>query len=85
MVRNGRIVLTIFIILKLVIGGLFILGLYTQLAALLALSLSIKTLFWHKRFPESYMFSKSTYVLLIAASLSLLVTGSGPLGFDLPI
>jgi len=84
-IHNGYITLTTFIIVEIVVSVLFILGIWTQLAALLTLSLSLKTLMWHKRFPEGSVYSKSTYLLIFAASLSLLVTGAGPFGYDLPL
>ncbi len=60
-------------------------GYYTQIAALLTAVIAIKGLFWGKRLGALLVFSRSTYFLLLAAALSLLVSGAGAFAFDLPL
>ena len=84
-IKNGRSVLSLLIISELIIGALFVLGLYTQIAALMSIGLCKKILIWHNRFPANSIPSKLSLVLLLAISASLLITGAGVLAFDLPI
>ena len=67
------------------IGLMLLLGYYTQIAALLAGLTSIKGLLFCKRYEPLFPYSRSTYVLLLAICLSLLVSGAGALAFDLPL
>jgi uncharacterized membrane protein YphA (DoxX/SURF4 family) len=64
---------------------MFLVGFYTQIAAILSIGLCVKLLIWHKRFPQNSIPSRLTYLLLLTISLSLFVTGAGILAFDLPI
>ena len=84
-VKNGKVIFTFLIIAELVTGTLYIIGLATQAAALLATLLCIEMLIWHKRFPAGSIPGKLTYVLILFISLSLFITGAGALAFDLPI
>ena len=84
-IKNGKVIFTFLIMTELIIGALYIIGLATQAAALLAIALCIKILFWYKRFPTGSIPAKLTYVLILFASLSLFITGAGALAFDLPI
>jgi uncharacterized membrane protein YphA (DoxX/SURF4 family) len=70
---------------ELVIGTLFILGLYTQIAALLAVAYAAKFLIMHRRFGHPLGPSRQTLILLLFAALSLFITGPGIFAFDLPI
>jgi len=85
LVKNSKVIFMFLIITELIIGTLYIVGLATQAATLLAIALCVKMLFWHKRFPTWVIPAKLTYVLLLFASLSLFITGAGALAFDLPI
>ena len=58
-------------------------GYYTQIAALLGAIGAFKAFLFTKRYPEIIPFSRSTYILLIAILLSLLLTGAGAIAFDL--
>lgn len=83
--KDGRIVLSLVIISEFIIGGLFIIGLATQAAAIASAGLCFKLIIWHHRFPAGSIPDRLTYVLLLAISLSLLITGAGVIAFDLPI
>lgn len=80
-----RIALSMIIAVELVIGILFVLGLWTQVAAVLSIIWCIKLvtlhfLFLHESFPD-----RITILLLFAISITLFITGAGVPAFDLPI
>jgi uncharacterized membrane protein YphA (DoxX/SURF4 family) len=68
-----------------VVGVFFILGLYTQVAALAGAVISVSALVPSFRAFSISPVSRSTAVLLLAVSLALFITGAGPFAFDLPI
>lgn len=68
-----------------VIGGMFILGLLTQAAALGGVAFSLAGLFFSRKLPLTDLPGKLFFFLLLGASLSLLITGAGAFAFDLPI
>jgi len=70
---------------EIVLGTLFILGLYTQIAALLTMVTAVKLIVFSGKFNAKYQQSRSFALLLFAASLSLFITGAGAFAFDLPI
>ncbi len=72
-------------IVEIIIGGLFITGFLTQLAALLSIILSLKFIVMHKRFHHPLIPPRLTYILFLFISLSLFITGAGIFAFDLPI
>ena len=67
------------------IGLMLLFGYYTQIAAILAAMTSVKGLLFYKRFGPLFPYSRSTYVLLLAICLSLLVSGAGAMAYDLPL
>ncbi len=72
-------------IVEVFISAFLIIGLYTQLAALInALILVIKLVFKAK---QKALFSDGInyYVLLLVMAISLLFTGAGAFAFDLPL
>ncbi len=81
----GKVITSFFIITELVVGGLFILGLHTQIAALLLMAMSLKMLFLRKRFSHPALPGRLFYLLLFGISCSLFITGAGALAFDLPL
>jgi uncharacterized membrane protein YphA (DoxX/SURF4 family) len=72
-------------IVELVVGAMFFMGFYTQIAALLSCLLSLKFIVMNKRFASPSVPGRLFYVLLLAASFSLFITGAGFFAFDLPI
>jgi uncharacterized membrane protein YphA (DoxX/SURF4 family) len=72
-------------VFELVVGTLFVLGLFTQIAALLTLAYSLKAIFLKKYFTHPLMPQRLFFVLLGAVSLTLFITGAGAFAFDLPI
>lgn len=70
---------------EIMLGILFVVGAYTQIAALMT-SLAVCTLFAaHRLFPAYFIPSKSFLILFFAVLGSLFITGGGALSFDLPI
>ncbi len=72
-------------IMEVIIGVLFIIGLFTQVAALLAILYTLKLVVLRKRFTHPLLPHGLFLALLFTASLSLFITGAGILAFDLPI
>ncbi len=70
-------------VIELLLGGFLTIGLWTQAAALLIALFAIMALVMRKRLTP-YLASSSFYLLLIAASLSLVITGAGALAIDMP-
>ena len=81
----GKISVTILIITELVIGTLFVLGLYTQIAALITILMSIKMIILRNKFAHSSLPSRLIYFLFLGIGCSLFITGAGVFAFDLPI
>ena len=70
---------------EIIIGTLFTLGFLTQVAALLAIFLSVKILIMYRHFIHPLIPQRLFYILLLAISFSLFITGAGIFAFDLPI
>lgn len=81
----GKISVAVLIITELVIGTLFVLGLYTQIAALITILMSIKMIVLRNRFNHPALPSRLIYFLFLGIGCSLFITGAGVLAFDLPI
>jgi uncharacterized membrane protein YphA (DoxX/SURF4 family) len=81
----GKITTISLVITELIIGTMFIIGLYTQIAALILIVLSLTSLFYAKRFKHHSLPSRLSYILLLGIGLSLFITGAGAFAFDLPI
>lgn len=77
---------TWFLILgEIIIGSLLVLGAYVQYAALALIVMCIEMLIIRNWFSHPNIPPKIFYLLLLACSLSLFITGAGVLAFDLPI
>jgi uncharacterized membrane protein YphA (DoxX/SURF4 family) len=68
-----------------VIGGLLVVGAWTQIAALLATLAALKMTVVSRVWPQFVAFHTMTYVLLFVISLSLIFMGAGAFAFDLPL
>jgi len=71
--------------LEITAGSLFIIGAFTQYAALLTIFLSGILLIINQRLPIKTVPPRIFYILLLGAAFSLLITGAGALAIDLPI
>jgi uncharacterized membrane protein YphA (DoxX/SURF4 family) len=70
---------------EIVIGGMFVLGFYTQIAALVTMALSLTLIIFRKYLGTALFGSRTLYALLFGCALSLFITGAGALAFDLPL
>ena len=70
---------------ELIVGTLLFIGLFTQIAALLTSVFALKALMLRKYFSHPLMPERLFFVLLLAVSLSLCITGAGAFAIDLPI
>ena len=71
--------------LEVVCGLMLIVGLYTQVAALIALAISGSAYALKKKYPEHFKNDRYFFFLLVVISFSLLFSGAGFLAFDLPL
>ncbi|MEZ4103857.1 MAG: hypothetical protein R3B60_01065 [Candidatus Paceibacterota bacterium] len=81
----GKFSTFLLIITEFIISCSLVLGVYTQIGALLLVILSLKMLVFNKYFKHHTIPSKTTYLLLAAIGISLFITGAGVFAFDLPI
>lgn len=68
-----------------VVAVLLALGAWTQAVAILGGLSIIKQLIFYSRYKDVYPFTRSTYWLLLAVCIMLIVTGAGAFAFDLPL
>lgn len=71
-------------LIQIAVGALLVVGLYTQIAALLATLLAIKFAFLSRKEPFGSA-SMVVYILVAIISFSLALTGPGFFAFDLPL
>lgn len=71
-------------ILETLFGSLLVIGAFTQIAAFAVMTLSVKRLILYRRAYPGVP-PPLFYILALAASLSLFITGAGALAFDLPL
>lgn len=83
--QTGIFFVVLIALFECVVGLMFILGYYTQIAALATLLMSATLITLRKQFTTPLLESRMFYVLLGGAALSLFITGAGALAFDLPI
>lgn len=74
-----------FTIIEIATGIFLILGAYTQLAALSVMALSVLQFFAPASLCYTDMPPRIFFVLSLAVSISLFITGAGTFAFDLPI
>lgn len=72
-------------IIEALVAILLFVGFYTQIAALLAIALFAKIIFFKKSMPFFGTQSRGYYLLLLVLSIMVLFAGPGPLGFDYPL
>lgn len=68
-----------------VLGALMLVGAWTQAVALLSLIGFLKGLLFARQYRAIMPFPRSTYILLVTATLLLTVSGAGAFAFDLPL
>ncbi|MCF7816186.1 MAG: DoxX family protein [Candidatus Pacebacteria bacterium] len=72
-------------VFEIIVGSMFVLGLFTQIAALLTIVFSLKMIFMHKYFLNPLIPTRLSFFLIFTIACTLFVTGAGILAFDLPI
>lgn len=68
-----------------IVGGLLVVGAWTQIAALGAALGMLKLSILSRSHPSLTVLPVSTYLVLLAVSLALVCTGAGAFAFDLPL
>lgn len=76
---------TVLASVEILVGSMFILGFYTQIAALVTLILAVPALVRPSTSLRAFTTSRPTIFLMSVIALSLVVTGAGAFAFDLPI
>lgn len=71
--------------IELITGAALVVGLYTQIAAIVVIVLALKCLMVKQSLKVLSPLSRSTYLLMIVMALSLLLSGAGAFAFDLPL
>lgn len=84
-IKSAEQIILVVGILELVAGGLLLLGIFTQPAALLLAIISLAYIILKIKKPTALPNKVSFYLLLLAINLSLLLTGPGALAFDWPL
>jgi uncharacterized membrane protein YphA (DoxX/SURF4 family) len=67
------------------VAALLVLGLYTQVAALVGALISLKHAFWARRYPLLFPLGRAAGLLMLVISLSLVLSGAGAFAQDLPL
>lgn len=75
----------IFALGEIILGGLILVGAWTQLATLLTAIMCLKMLIMRNWFQHPTIPSRLFYFLLLGSTLSLTITGAGVFAFDLPL
>jgi len=70
---------------KLSIGGLLLLGFYTQYAALALMLMCLDLMLTRRLIHHPILPNRIFYVLMFFAALSLFITGAGAFAIDLPL
>lgn len=73
------------IAVELAVAVALLLGWHTQTAALLGAIVALKQAVWHWAYPHLFILPRSAAFLLLAVTLSLILTGAGALAQDLPL
>ena len=80
---SGMWVVWLSIAWELATAVLLLLGLYTQIGALMGLVMALKLFWWHRHYPEITVLSKSASFLVAMICLSLMFSGAGQPAFDI--
>ena len=83
--RTARFIALKYALFEIIVGGMFIVGIATQAAAILGIIASLKMLIFRRKITYPLVPSPLFWVLALAISASLLVTGAGAFAFDYPI
>jgi len=81
----GSAAVWISVVADIALGALLLIGLFTQVAALLGFLAAMKLAILRRRYPMVAPHGRVAYFLLAAICLSLMLTGAGFYAFDLPL
>ena len=83
--RPAGVYVTLLGIFQLIAGAFLIVGLFTQVIAIICATISLVSYIIKKRHPEMLFTPASVYSLLFIMALSLVFTGAGLPAIDLPL
>jgi uncharacterized membrane protein YphA (DoxX/SURF4 family) len=83
--RPAGVYVTLLGIFEIVAGVCLILGVFTQVIAIICATIALVSYIIKKRHPEMLFTPSSVYALLFIMSLSLMFTGAGLPAIDLPL
>ncbi len=83
--RLSRLIAWKYGVIEILLGAMFIVGIFTQIAAIVAAILSIKMLILRKTFTYPLVPTPVFWFLTLGISISLFITGAGILAIDIPI
>ncbi len=83
--RPGTLYNTIIGTLEIVAGLTFVVGFYTQIAALISILILLGVILIKRKNPDVVKGTISFFIVLLAIALSLLFSGAGFWAFDLPL
>lgn len=83
--RASKYIVLKYAIAEMVIGLMFVGGVFTQAAAIVGMIISLKMLIFRNTFVYPVVPSSLFWLMAFAASASLLFTGAGAFAFDFPI
>ncbi len=83
--RQGHRYVTVFGVLEIVVALLLIVGLYTQVVALIVFILSLEAYYLKGKHGQHIEHRRHLFFLIGIIAFSLLLTGAGALAFDLPL
>jgi uncharacterized membrane protein YphA (DoxX/SURF4 family) len=84
-VGSGMWIVYVTTVLECAVALSFIFGYYTQWGAILGALFALKYAVWGKRYAGVFPISRTASLLLLAVCLSLLLSGAGAFGQDLPL
>lgn len=84
-IGQGKWIAWFSVAVHLAIGASLFFGYDTQIGALVGGIAAVKGILFSSMYRSAFPFSRSTYVLLLAICLSLLLSGAGAFAFDLPL
>ncbi len=76
---------TIYALIEALVALGLVIGLYTQVAALVGAVITLKILVLKRSFHQTAPLSRTAYALVCIICISLLVTGAGAYALDLPL
>lgn len=83
--RPASPLLGLYAVVQIACGGLLVLGLWTQVAALIFVITGFSEFYIEQKMSEVLKRDITFYLLLLVVSISLLLTGAGAYAIDIPL